>query len=728
MLVFALFSIGFAALSSQIVILRELLIVFYGNEINLGLMLGIWLFTGTAGSMISGKILQKSKTNNLNFFNCLQISTAIYLPLSIYLIRVLPKILKLFPGEITNEVSVLISSIPLMLPLSGMLGALFAFGCAVYKKKQGISRVSYTYILESIGAFAGGICTIFILLPYFDSFQITFLLSILMLIPVFFLNPLLIAKLAVTGLIIADLFLFKNAPALNKTMISQIFNNYNVRLYKNTHYQNLLVLQDEDSMSLYTSGIYNFTVPDPSTAETAAHLPLTQHETPKKVLLIGGGLSGVTKEILKHPIDELVYLEIDPQVIKYLKEFFPVPDDDRFKILISDARQWFHKSHDKFDIIILQLPPPNTILINRYYTREFFIQVSSHLNSGGIFSFSMPSQPNYLSHEHRMFFSSLKTTLEDVFAEVLITPGETAYFLAAPDKDTLTSDWKKMLERIRTKGIQTEYFREYYLFSELSQMRFDDLSLQLRLGGKMRLNKDFYPVSHFYNSILWSSQFKYSFKELLRYLNVSNIFIIFLFLLIIFLFPIYTRKEFYSYKLFAVVAVTGFAEISFQIITILIYQIFYGSVFWKMSLIFTSFMLGLILGSYTITVLMEKTEPKHSWLVKNQLMIIFYPLLLILAMISLRNINAGKYILSLLPFIPGFLGGIQFPLACALFHNKTRKTSGEIGGLFYGADLLGSFTGSLAISLLIIPVAGIIPAIIILTLLGIGSLILLIFK
>ena len=48
--------IGFTAAIAQVVLLRELLVVFYGNESSLGLMLGSWLFWTAAGSSLAGRL------------------------------------------------------------------------------------------------------------------------------------------------------------------------------------------------------------------------------------------------------------------------------------------------------------------------------------------------------------------------------------------------------------------------------------------------------------------------------------------------------------------------------------------------------------------------------------------------------------------------------------------------------------------------------------------------
>jgi hypothetical protein len=49
----ALTLIGFSAVIGQIVLMRELIVVFNGNEISLGIMFATWLFWTAAGSGLS---------------------------------------------------------------------------------------------------------------------------------------------------------------------------------------------------------------------------------------------------------------------------------------------------------------------------------------------------------------------------------------------------------------------------------------------------------------------------------------------------------------------------------------------------------------------------------------------------------------------------------------------------------------------------------------------------
>ncbi|MCK4374575.1 MAG: hypothetical protein KAX19_04570, partial [Candidatus Brocadiae bacterium] len=45
---------GACAVSGQIILLRELLVAFHGNELSLGVILASWLLWGAAGSWLVG--------------------------------------------------------------------------------------------------------------------------------------------------------------------------------------------------------------------------------------------------------------------------------------------------------------------------------------------------------------------------------------------------------------------------------------------------------------------------------------------------------------------------------------------------------------------------------------------------------------------------------------------------------------------------------------------------
>ena len=67
-------------------------------------------------------------------------------------------------------------------------------------------------------------------------------------------------------------------------------------------------------------------------------------------------------------------------------------------------------------------------------------------------------------------------------------------------------------------------------------------------------------------------------------------------------------------------------------------------------------------------------------------------------------------IFPFLTLVAGLLGGIHFPLANMVYLG-VREEVGRIGGLTNGVDLLGSAAGALVISVILVPIVGIVQGI-----------------
>ena len=78
--------LGSTAVVAQIVLMRELMVVFYGNELSLGLMLANWLLWTAAGSSLLGRITTKCG-NARRCLAGLQLLIALALPATIFAVR-----------------------------------------------------------------------------------------------------------------------------------------------------------------------------------------------------------------------------------------------------------------------------------------------------------------------------------------------------------------------------------------------------------------------------------------------------------------------------------------------------------------------------------------------------------------------------------------------------------------------------------------------------------------
>ena len=85
--------IGFSAVIGQIILMRELIVVFNGNEISLGIMLATWLFWTATGSIVSSAVALGAN-NPRRAVAALQCLVAVSLPPTIWALRAAKSIFK----------------------------------------------------------------------------------------------------------------------------------------------------------------------------------------------------------------------------------------------------------------------------------------------------------------------------------------------------------------------------------------------------------------------------------------------------------------------------------------------------------------------------------------------------------------------------------------------------------------------------------------------------------
>ena len=118
------FILGLTSMVGQIIIIRELIIVFYGNELSLGVILASWLFWVAFGSFAVGRLADKLKPRQ-NLIANLQLITALALPLNLVLIRNIKSILKIPAGQIIDFVPILGASFVSLSFICAILGFTF---------------------------------------------------------------------------------------------------------------------------------------------------------------------------------------------------------------------------------------------------------------------------------------------------------------------------------------------------------------------------------------------------------------------------------------------------------------------------------------------------------------------------------------------------------------------------------------------------------------------------
>ena len=520
--------IGFTSVIAQIVLMRELIVVFYGNEISLGIMLAGWLLWTAIGSSVSGQVSALLRDSR-KFMACLETLIAAAFPLTILAVRASRPLFQSVPGEMLGPAPMFLTSFATLSVFCLLSGGLFAAGsrlCGDEARTSTASAASSVYLLEAAGSGLGGILASLVLIRYCTSFEIALFVALLNLLAAAWVGVRTPSyrRVVLALLLMAALLIPRSARWLEAKSLALVWHGFSLVESRNSVYGNLALVATSESRSLFENGLRVLTVPDPSTAEESVHFALLEHTAPRSLLLIGGGINGSLAQALQYSsLERLEYVELDPAILGVAERHFAqawtrVRSDPRVRIHPMDGRLFLKTSDSRFDVIIINLPDPFTAQLNRFYTREFFTEAAEKLNPGGVLSFQVTASENYISGELANLLRCLEKTLRLVFPQVVAIPGETVHFLATNQPGSLTLDSAELMTRLRERRIRTQYVREYYIPFRMSPDRMLDLQLQIEPQPATPINRDFTPIAYYFDVVLWSSRFHSNWGELLEFL------------------------------------------------------------------------------------------------------------------------------------------------------------------------------------------------------------------
>jgi len=155
-------------------------------------------------------------------------------------------------------------------------------------------------------------------------------------------------------------------------------------------YQQIVVTERDGDVRLYLDGDLQFSSLDEHRyTETLVHPALARD--PRRVLILGWGDGLATRDVLRHPsVREVVQVELDPAVIGLANTRLAELNDGslgdpRVHVVVGDAFRWLRERPAQgFDAIIVDLPDPDTPVLGRLYSTEFYGLVATALNPGGL--------------------------------------------------------------------------------------------------------------------------------------------------------------------------------------------------------------------------------------------------------------------------------------------------------------------------------------------------------
>ena len=135
--------IGFTAVIAQIVLMRELLVVFYGNELALGVMLSNWFFWTAIGSSLVGHWTKRA-SDPRKLLAGLQTFAAFALPLTLLAVRASKILFHSVPGEILGPLPMFLTSFAALSAFCAISGGLFAARARLFRDLTGSTTAAAT--------------------------------------------------------------------------------------------------------------------------------------------------------------------------------------------------------------------------------------------------------------------------------------------------------------------------------------------------------------------------------------------------------------------------------------------------------------------------------------------------------------------------------------------------------------------------------------------------------
>lgn len=506
-----LFALGCAAVVAQSVFVRELLALFTGVELVIGIVLAGWLLWVGVGAVTGGRAGRPAAPETgatgpaFSVFSRPALAAAAALPLTVLLIRAGRALLARPPGALAPLVPALLFAVLAIAPFGALYGRAYNGACLLWGARGGSLRegIGRVYALEAGGSVFGAILFSFALVSVFTQLEAALVAGLLLALVVTLVPPRAEGRrrrtLAFFAIVVVSGVL---VPTLDRESVRLVFPGYEIEEQYSSRYGEVTIARRSETRSIFSGGGRLYSVPEPERAQGAVHIPLLAHPSPRAVLLVGGSLGGGWEEAAKHPsVESIDCVELDGSLFRR-EPAPPAGGRPAVRFVAGDGRFELAKGKRRYDVIVVSTPAPVNLQWNRYYTREFFRLARRSLEPGGVFAISHPSSENFLSTDQKRALACVDATLRGVFDRVAAVPGTTAQFLGGVERveaDTL-------LRRLAERGIDAPFVGPGYLPNRLDPERVAGLANDIASAGRTRIDRDARPVLTLYELALESTR------------------------------------------------------------------------------------------------------------------------------------------------------------------------------------------------------------------------------
>ncbi len=160
-----------------------------------------------------------------------------------------------------------------------------------------------------------------------------------------------------------------------------------------TEYQKIVMTKHKDDVRLYIDGNCQFSTADEYRYhEALVHVPMSKAAKHDNILILGGGDGMAAREVLKYEdVKRIDLVDLDKEMIRICSTREDISAinqgsllSDKLHVYNMDAYEYLEDCQEDFDLIIVDLPDPNSEVLNKLYSNIFYRMCSNCLTDDGV--------------------------------------------------------------------------------------------------------------------------------------------------------------------------------------------------------------------------------------------------------------------------------------------------------------------------------------------------------
>jgi spermidine synthase len=734
-------AVGCLGIAGQIVLLRELMAAYGGNEFSAGVTVATWLLCEALGAWLASAAPVRQRADRLRFSPPSSFLPALSVLFSLAAVPaaiLVRPLLGVLPGETLSIPLLLLATFAVVFLPAATHGALFVTAAGIHAKGAPgrasnvvlpANGVGSAYVWEGVGtALAGLAC--FLLLNRLPSLAVVALSAL----------PLIVATGVGHGLTrtkwtnwslgfgaLASVVLLTFGLSAEKLAWAAAWRGQRVVAISNSPYGKIVRLERAGQQLILYDGLPVLTVPPTQTEriEELSLLPVLCHPAPRRVLVLGSDIAIPAALARFRPDIDVAAVQLDPLLARTCLAALSSHSSllpPLFSLTIADPVSFLRATSDTFDCIILTDAAPTSLGSSRLFAAELYQLCRSRLAPGGIVATAGPGDPTGLSPDLAGLLSTRLRTLKTAFEHVLPVATDFPLLLASRDSLNLSaetiasrlaalSEQPRLLDSSYVSGL-LDPFRQEAFASQIANRQWPQRPLSNSAPFATRLSSAAFPRELFLNMVRENRLVSPGFGSLYARLgNLSPRLLLLLGAVLLIAGLVGARSGGRRFSRGFAILTSGFSGAAVSSLLLFSWQVRFGSVFSDVALLVAAFMLGTVLGGTLGS--RSPLAPRPSSLTPNSA---FFAADLVLAtcaaavMALIRGGPAGALLGA--DCLAGACLGFQFAVAGSIVHCPSSivsapATAARRAGVLTALDLVGGSLGGILTALVLVPVFGI---------------------